>query len=106
MCLRSELRDEVKSLRDHETTRSGLLDRMADRIEPNHLYPSRLKAFEDSFQIGLPLRMFHIDVNLLRGKCCPQKAVFTAFQRHVGKRQPGTWTIDAQQFLLARTRRK
>ena len=87
--LRSELRDEAKSLRDHETARSGLLDRIADRIEPNHAYAGRLKASEDRLQIRLPLRMLHIDVDLLRSKGGPQKALLAGFQQALVNGSPG-----------------
>src|SRR5213078_4603004 len=68
--------DEAKSFRNHETTCPGFLDCVADGIQSNHPYSSRLKLAENGLQIGLTLRVLYVDVNLLRRECRPKKTTF------------------------------
>src|SRR5215469_10174808 len=71
MDLRRKRFDEAKSFGYHETTRSGLLDCIAHCIESDRPYADRLKSMEDCAQIGLPLPMFHVDVDLSWSKRSP-----------------------------------
>src|ERR1700758_3488476 len=65
--------NETKRLRDHEATRTWFLYRVAHSIEPDHAYASAPKTFEDTGQVRLPLRMLHINVDLLRSEGSPEK---------------------------------
>src|SRR5437868_2047552 len=85
MRLRGQLADESKRLRDHETTGSGLLDRVTGRIQPDDADTRRLEFLEDLRQVARALRAPHVNVNLLSGERGPQQALSAAGQLELGE---------------------
>ncbi len=97
-----ELADEVEGLRHHERAVTALLDRVADRIEPNHAHAVRGERLQDGVEVPDSLRMLYIDVDLLGRESGPEDAPGAVRQRHRRKWEAGPRPVDRQKILLAR----
>ncbi|MEY3252448.1 MAG: hypothetical protein RL227_1421 [Pseudomonadota bacterium] len=62
--------------------------------------PHARQHIEDALQIGLALRVAHVDVGPLRGEGGPQQAVAAVAQRHRGEGHARARTADLEQLLL------
>ncbi len=97
--------DERKALGDHETRRSGPLDRVADRVETNEVDADLPKPVENRQQIGPRTRVADIEIDLLVGECCPDLPRNTG-NLEGGERRPGTGPIDQLELLTRGTLRE
>src|ERR1051325_4646385 len=59
--LSRELGDELKRLWNHEATRAGLFNRIADRVETNQAYACVSKALQDRLQVRLSFRILNVN---------------------------------------------
>src|SRR5690606_41161374 len=66
--------DELERLRQHEAARALGLDRIPDSVETDARDAARRKGLENMLEIRAPLRMAHVDVDLLLGERRPQQA--------------------------------
>ena len=74
--LRGEVGDEGERLGNHEAARAGLLDRIADRVEPDGTDARRVKPVEHAREVAPAFRVVDVDVDLLAGERGPQQHGF------------------------------
>src|SRR6185437_5264206 len=98
----SQVRDIVEGLRDHETARPGALDRIADCVEADEAHACLMKLPEDRTDVRLALLALNVDIDLMRSKRGPHQAVAAVVQLQIGEREPGAWTVYAQQVRFGR----
>jgi len=89
-CLVRELADEIECLRHHEATGAGLLDGIADGVQPDHADAIVGKGAQDAGQVGPALRVMHGNVDLRRREGGPEDAALAMLERGVGERQSRT----------------
>ena len=75
-----ELGDEVEGFRDHEATGAWLLDGVTDSVKADGVNAGRVESFENGPEVGLALRMRHVDVDLLRREGGPEQLLFAIAQ--------------------------
>ena len=92
-----ELIDESEGFGDHETAGAGFLDGVTDSVKSDGVDAGCMEAFENGAEIGLTLRMRHVDVNLLRRERGPDQLLYAIAQTCVGKRKSRPRPIDAEQ---------
>src|ERR1700722_16140232 len=104
--IRCYLFDEVERLWQHETARSRLLHRVANRVEAHHRDTIVRQCRKDALQVVLSHGMVHVDVELMWGKGHPESYLFTRLQRRFDEGRPRARTIDGGHILAGRSTRK
>ena len=78
----------------------GLLDRVADRVEPDHLDAVRAERPQDLLEVLDAARMRDVDVDLLGRERRPEYSARAILQRDRRERQARPRPIDRQQVAL------
>ena len=95
-----DLGNEVEGFGQHEATRPGALDGIAHGVQAHLADAVGGQRLENAFEVGPPLGMLDIDVELLRRERGPQDLCLAIGQAGRRQRQSGPRAVDRQQLAL------